>query len=1438
MERPVGPSEEAVQPAGATEVSSPKKKRKIVLVESGDLAEQEARDVAEKTMEADKGQVGLFQRIWKHNLFRELYRQRELAQARTSIQESENIYANDEEGGASRSVHEEAMRALVERFSNDYDTTLHAGEARGALSPFPENETVRSAIKKLIGDYATGAIDQAVFKEERTRIISLLSSGDPSGERRSAMYADNLMEIAEEVKASVSHGAGLESLDLDFEIVVGRAKSAIKTEAKFNKVDWIIDKIENTRVGRLVNETTVASAVAIAYSLTAGLSQRFARSKIAAWGTFGATALISGGIAGMREKKRLEEERRQHARELAKGETFDPNRAPRRVEMEQFRHETKNATDLANSLESALFEKDSSGELVPKPLTQEEWDRAAAELAEIDSRISLSDREKIDLISYSKPQTVVQEQTRLDILRAKARIALREAAGKSRTVIEERTVPGQEFVHEIPGFLTTEEIKRFTETPEYQNETDPKKKQDLLAFWISEQRLAKNFVISDIDAAHASFTESSAREYANWDWYRAGEIQEALRGVRPAETVREERTVGGTTIPDNRSVEEYLASLREARVSNLMSGVESRDAAFKKLRNRKVAVAVTKGLVTGLVIGGVAQEVGAFFKEGQEGFIEGLVRGHHAPTGGTAHLTALESLRQWMSGEHISMVGNHETLINGQHIQLPDGVELVHNSGNNYALMRNGELMSNVDFDDTGVLTPDSQHLLEEQGVRTNIWDQQFSEAHTTNTVVEVDDTRQATVGAKDYIANHPGDTIHAAARTHLDNNTPEFDRNELKLWWGGTHGTGIDASGSYVFDVRHMTPDGSYHNGLTANAQELLKQGKLTMLLSLSRDTQLHPFEIPIQPDGTVHIDPNSEIGKIFFANNGGKAEFLGSYAEVARATRDEIIKTADVEDHVKHFQILATHPGKGIDSLLDTIPGKHEEIVPIVDEVITTEHYSAMDVPVDRKTDLPPFIPVFGRLPLEPTRRPRSENPPPYVSYPHRTPEETERLRVDMSPRLRENPSAELDIVEETTWYFKDQERRYPGYPAELQRLGEQVAEPLGENVEAVVALAVAGHQEHENIYRTLETYAVQEKEDGTSVWEGDKSKYEILIYVNWPQGADPSRCMAEIARFRQDHPEVVLRVFQQEITNGKKEVGWYKKQVFDLALSRNQSRQNQKDILIVANDADTTYSSVNYLEAVTEHMNLPANRECDAILGRQDLDPEVYDKNPTFHAVMRFWQFMEAIMRAKNDGSVGTQGRNTVLRGSSYAAIGGNREKDFWADLEFGDLLKAARGKTTIDYMNRAWVMVDPRREIDKFKKGELLGKTWHDFNNRDVRGQDAKANELPEDLDVDTLAVAREDDPQVENFRKVLEEQIQSIIDGFGQGLPQYSSTQAESGEKIIRRAAGFVGIKMTTKRMDGRLKVTIGDTSKLRRRLKEYKDTKRSQAKIKDHPLKS
>ncbi len=323
-------------PNGSASPEAPKK-RKVAIVEMQGAIEDEARDVADERLTASKEELrgikGFCAKIWKHNLFREYYRQKEIAKSKSEILNSGNLYAGE---GARQIVHDEAMEAVVERFVSEYEEVIHteAGEERRVVKHERSEDTnLNQEVRALIREYASGAIDDEAFNAERGRII--LYATDYKGDDLSAAvtHTDNLLEIAREARLAVEHGVALDQIDSEIEIVVGKAKLGVRTEANFNTVDKIIAKVQATKIGQLLNETTIASGVAIAYATTIGLSERLARSKAFTWGTFGAAALIGGAIAGLRENVKVKEERSQHARERAKGKEIGEE-SERRDEME------------------------------------------------------------------------------------------------------------------------------------------------------------------------------------------------------------------------------------------------------------------------------------------------------------------------------------------------------------------------------------------------------------------------------------------------------------------------------------------------------------------------------------------------------------------------------------------------------------------------------------------------------------------------------------------------------------------------------------------------------------------------------------------------------------------------------------------------------------------------------------------------------------------------------------------------------------------------------------------------------------------------------------------------------------------------------------------------------------------------------------------------
>ena len=487
MPQPV-PEEPTPEKEQSEHLEEPKhsEKFKAVIVETKGAVETRARDIAEAAMSRNKSELkgigGLAKKIWVHNLFQPFYRQKEITKAKQTLLESGNLYAG-ERGTAEAEDHRTAMGAIVKRFASEYDdeTVLHREAKEGEVREWREvlgyeydintgekkergeterDRTIKGAINDLILRYARGEMNEEAFAEEKVRIFGVATDKGREAVGAAMEYADNLLEIAEQVKEKASYEETLESLDLDLDVVIGQARAGVRTEAQFDTVDRIVEKIQKTKVGRLVNETTLAGGVSIAYSLGSIFSQRLARSKAAAIATFGGSAVVGAGLAAAREGHRLEEERRQHARERAEGRHFESAEKPRREKMEEFRYETRSANELAAGLEGSLYEGKGSRRHL-RDLSPDQITAALSQLADIEARIKLSDTRSIDLVGFSNVRNVESERTALDILRAQAKVDLRK-------VIEETGYRGPspygEREYDLPEYDFDKKLKELSGT--------------------------------------------------------------------------------------------------------------------------------------------------------------------------------------------------------------------------------------------------------------------------------------------------------------------------------------------------------------------------------------------------------------------------------------------------------------------------------------------------------------------------------------------------------------------------------------------------------------------------------------------------------------------------------------------------------------------------------------------------------------------------------------------------------------------------------------------------------------------------------------------------------------------------------------------------------------------------------------------------------------
>lgn len=1182
-------------------------------------------------------------KVWKYNYLEQYYHQQAKLKAKGSILEEGNIYASEALSDADKKKsNEEFRRSTLARFTADAKDELveeKLGEKREELKAETEAEKkIKADLKKIINDYADGRIDEAAFEDAKRSILSELdeykkandnsSSGKKEKYEKTELYVDNFLEIAENVRKikdnirqAQDHQEKLAQFDFDINLVLGKAKEGVKTETHYNSVDRAIENIRRTKLGGMMNETVLATSVALASSAVSAISQRVARSKALAWGTLGLSAAVAGLYSGLKENQMQKRERQTMERRSAVN-AGDPegrktDTAKRIAELKADRQNTTNketlksidkelkgleagqkkedekakfiydkekATDLQTSLAECLYEQGPNGQRIEKNLdSAAEREKLLYALADIEARLELSNERKIDLISYSDLNKVETERLNLLVMRAEAKT-----------------------------------------------------------------RLVK---LSDASNDYSAALKS-------------------IGSILKSELIKGTDSTGG---------------------------LDKKDQEFNKYKNKAVVKKVVMSAITGLTVGVVAQEAMAFFSDKAEGLVENLIKGNDRALG--YHDTVLQHLL----GHH-SSGSMHLVPVDHGMVKLPSNCDLVKGADGSFSLMHGSELVAgHLTVNGNGGFTEEAKQILAENQISLN--DNQYLIEAGKNVVTH-------TSGPEDYISKHKGD-FHDVSRTRFYGNDTEMyrgsdgkmhgaDLNELRAHWGGDHGTGIDAkNNTYVMSAIKMQPDGSFQtvNGtrLSENATQLIKDGKMKFLFSLSKGTQHQVIELAVDPKtGNISVDRGSELGKMLFSEHNGQAVLEAQFAEVATVSG---VNASGAEQ----VHVFATAVGKGLKDIISQAEGP-----------ATFGTNTNLDIP--RDYDLMPIIPINNRNPLEkvPKRKPgvREILPMYYPAYYGLENSISggaskiidEKIEERRSDTLRNNPKAVLDHYLETEKYFQKAD---PEYFKQIKALANEIG-PMGSENKLSVCIPVAGHQEGAQIYESLKNYTYQ---------TASPDNFEICLFVNHPdfdkQGnpVHPDQTLAEIERFKKDYPAVNVKVIYQVIPIDEINIGSIRKTLNDTVLYRHHQRgEKASDLIMVSNDADNYGVDPRYVQSFINEFE--KNPKLDGIGGQLDWDPAAYVKYPLIHIGTRLFQYCSSSYRINNkkhNPYINSSGASFAFKSSIYAGIGGYLDDVSGAeDSALGQAIFMARGKTyeTQDQLGSASrLFTSARRAINVLIKNNL-------------------------------------------------------------------------------------------------------------------------------------
>ena len=381
-----------------------------------------------------------------------------------------------------------------------------------------------------------------------------------------------------------------------------------------------------------------------------------------------------------------------------------------------------------------------------------------------------------------------------------------------------------------------------------------------------------------------------------------------------------------------------------SRESNLFRdgdcGIDAKDRAFNKFRNWQGAKVGVAALLIGAAVGEVFHEV------------------RHAINGDNV-ATPLRWLKSWLYGENNAAGDTSkyhlQHLTKNLFVKLPEGYHLEHyKSDPTHEMLRlvgpNGKaLADNFEVNKSGGFGVETMDKFKQLGI---IADTESKLISNTEKHVEIHSIKDWVHQNKQHLLG-----MHRIYRHEwMDNDTArKYDLNELRLDWGGVHGTGMDAHGNYVFNISRMLPRDSFHGHDSINVPQAVRDGKMFVNLSLSEGTQHYTIEVPVDPHtGNAIIPRTSEAGKLLFSNNHGHALFKGRFAEAAFNVGK------DAKGH-NHYWMAATHEGKGIENAA----------VPVIKH-INGRNFTVTLTPVAPPSDFipPPIIPIPFDKPLEPIK------------------------------------------------------------------------------------------------------------------------------------------------------------------------------------------------------------------------------------------------------------------------------------------------------------------------------------------------------------------------------------------------------------------------------------------------------------------------------------
>ncbi|MDR2063709.1 MAG: hypothetical protein LBQ02_02880 [Candidatus Nomurabacteria bacterium] len=864
--------------------------------------------------------------------------------------------------------------------------------------------------------------------------------------------------------------------------------------------------------------------------------------------------------------------------------------------------------------------------------------------------------------------------------------------------------------------------------------------------------------------------------------------------------------------------------------------ITTKDQAYKKLRNRRVAKAAAVGGLTGLMIGTGMQEAMAFANNNVVGGIEHLFNPNATGTRGTMLFSVLNN-----EGEGgVALLGatrtleTSDTLNDTQHggngtVRLSSESNLVQDQDGTYSILdsrQGGQTrVAGLTIDQqTGQFTEESLDRLRELNYAVDV--------SSENVLIDTSTTETITQPMSEWLENNQNSTEVSRTIWFGNDTSGVYEGSELAF-----HYNGVDDNGLLSFDYNLDAP-APHQAGEVLNLHELSDAGRLFVSITPDGSHQSQAIVAELI-DGKLHIDPNSAFGQAFdlsqttgpTSGRSFQEMFKGAYIEVF-TPREEVTKTVidgvtqltTADGGPVNIAVLATQTGQ---NAMDAITSTVTTTQPVPTEIFHT-NILAPDLiePIPTyvtETEMPPIIPIVPRRSLQAAER--SPAPPPIdidYGYYYNGGESTPDV---ISPRYQNEAGTWVEAdgspVERNVQrerqnigaYIERQRQRDPAHIARVEAVANKLP-PIGNEVR--VAVNVPAYMEEKNIYHFLEEYMKQKDPQGNRL---NPQTFEINVMVNRREGTPPDNTVGEIERFIRDYntnnagSPANINYYDIELDESHANVGYARKLITDATLMRNLQRANQTSPLYIeSEDADITHIDTHTISNLIEALD--KNPHLDMVRGMDDRDPEILKQNDYLFLRRRATDFAQKLMAGRrmlrnlNNPNWNSQWNRVYMNGwnsgysaESYALAGGYNSVRSGEDMQLGEKVTKMRGGDGAPRGENleviGWVKTRssslPRREL----MGVIEGKqTYSGFGDEELEKR-IRSMTITEMLD-DIQDLSRIDNNNQDKFTGFLKGMATHIKND----LAMHSAKEVEKSVKRMLWGLGFksadYSISMTDK----------------------------------------